>query len=139
MTDSTLWADKVKRFLAALIDGILAGAVSIIPFVGGIIAAAYILVKDGLPQLENRSLGKKLMKLKVTTTSGEALDMNGSIRRNWPLALGYISSILVGFGLYSLGMTLSFLGIAGLIECILVLVRNQRFGDQFANTIVTEE
>ena len=60
-------ASLLKRFLALLIDGILAGVISaLLGIVGTIAGAAYLLVRDGLDLgfMDLRSIGKKIMKLR---------------------------------------------------------------------------
>ena len=42
-------ADPVKRIIAIVIDGVAAMIVGLIPFVGGIIGALYMLLRDALP------------------------------------------------------------------------------------------
>ena len=61
------------------------------------------------------------------------LDLNLSLRRNWPLVLVSLGSL---FSIHIAGI----LGLVGLIEAILVLVdaKGRRFGDKFANTQVIE-
>ncbi|MFN3414252.1 MAG: RDD family protein [Thermoanaerobaculum sp.] len=84
-------ADLGKRFIAALIDGILAAGVSFIPIVGGIIAALYILLRDGLDVefMDKRSIGKKLMKLRPVRLDGQPMDPVTSAKRNLPLAASF--------------------------------------------------
>jgi uncharacterized RDD family membrane protein YckC len=89
-------ADLVKRFIAALIDNVLVALVGAIPIVGGIVGAAYILLKDGLDFefMDKRSLGKKLMKLRPVRLDGGSMDITTSIQRNWPLAIGSVLAII---------------------------------------------
>ena len=58
-------ADVGKRIIAAIIDAVIAIIVGFIPFVGGLVATAYWLVRDGLDIdfMDQRSIGKKLVKL----------------------------------------------------------------------------
>ena len=127
-------ADVMTRFLAALIDGVLSGAISmIIPVVGAIISTAYLLIKDGL--FEGQSLGKKLMKLQVITTSGEKADFATSARRN------------VIFAIPSIIMIIPILGwvIAPILALIILIIevlkvvnepQGRRLGDNWAGTQV---
>jgi uncharacterized RDD family membrane protein YckC len=137
-------ADLTKRFVAALIDGIIGGLLSylvgsVLPFIGGILGAAYILLKDGLDIefMNKQSLGKKFMKLKPIRLDGKAMDMNTSISRNWPLAIGSIVSIIPLLGLI-LGPLVAL--VFGLIELVLVLSDSEgrRLGDKLAGTKVIE-
>ncbi len=143
-TSSATKADQAKRFIAALIDNLIAFALSFlvglaIPFVGGILGAAYILLKDGLELdfMDKRSIGKKLMKLRPVRLDGAAMDINTSIMRNWPLALGSIISIIPLLG-WVLGPLVALVFVV--IELVLVLTdaEGRRLGDKFANTKVIE-
>ena len=60
-------ADLGKRFLAVLIDAGIAVVVSFVPVIGGLAAAAYWLIRDGLALdfMDHRSVGKKLMDLRT--------------------------------------------------------------------------
>jgi len=65
-------ADLGKRFIAAIIDAAIAAVVGFIPFIGGFIGAAYILLRDGLAYdiKDHRSVGKRLMKLRPVALDG---------------------------------------------------------------------
>ena len=138
-------ADIGKRFLAALIDGLLAGGVSLIPFVGGIAAAAYILVRDGLDLdfMDRRSIGKKLIKLRAVRLDGQPMTVEDSLKRNVTLCVGAIGAIF--WIIPVLGWIAAILlGIIGLIlaiiEAIMALTdpEGRRLGDKIANTKVIE-
>jgi len=137
-TDLIPWVPQNKRLGAFVIDLVIAMILaSILGWIGALLAGAYMLFRDGLNLefMNNRSLGKKLLKLKVETTDGSPIDYMTSVRRNWPFALAYIPTIFSGFG--------GFLGFAGfvllLVEGFKVITGNQRIGDGMANTYVTEE
>ena len=138
-------ADQGKRFLAVIIDCLIAGALGMIPFVGGIAGAAYMLVRDGLEVdfMRNRSLGKQLMKLRPIRLDGQPMTMETSVRRNWMFGLGAITSALVYIpivgwilipivGLVALGI--------GIYEIYLVVTdaEGRRWGDKMAGTKVIE-
>lgn len=153
-------ADLVKRFLAVLIDGLIAGVIAWVfglfgTFMGGVgtlIGAGYILARDGLntPYADGRSVGKKLMGLRATRLDGGPMTIETSVRRNWTLAAGSIVSgigtMLVGLGpLALLGVPVLILsvlvGLLGLVEAILVLTDSEgrRIGDKTGGTKVVEE
>lgn len=141
-------ADPVKRFLAFFIDGLIAALMSlilgvVIPvlgfFLGALLGAAYMLVRDGLTLefMDQRSLGKKLLKLRPVRLDGSRVDLNDSMKRNWVFAVpnGLQAIPILGQILGSL------LGIVlGIVECILVLTdpEGRRWGDKLANTRVIE-
>lgn len=138
-------ADLGKRFIAALIDGLLAGGVSLIPFIGGIIGAAYILLRDGLELefMDRRSIGKKLMKLRPLRLDGQPMDVETSLKRNLPLCIGAVGSIF--WIIPILGWILAILlGVIGLIVAIIELVmvltdaEGRRMGDKLGITKVVE-
>ena len=132
-------ADLTKRAIAAIIDSVLASIVSLIPVVGGIVGAAYILVKDGLDIdfMNKRSLGKVLMKLRPIRLDGQAMDLNTSMRRNWPLAIGSLIAIIPVVG-WLLAVPVAL--VIGIIELVLVLTDSEgrRMGDKLAGTKVIE-
>ena len=146
-------ADLGKRFGAYLIDALLAGLIAYILGLGGfrmyglgmLAGAGYILLRDGLQVefMHQRSLGKKLLKLRPVRLDGSPMTIDASLRRNWPMALPTalygLGALLGGYGGFFAITALA--GIAGLfvlVECILVLTdaNGRRFGDKFANTQV---
>jgi uncharacterized RDD family membrane protein YckC len=133
---TTTKADLVKRFIAALIDSVLASVVALIPVVGGIVGAAYILVKDGLDIefMDKRSIGKKLRPVRL---DGGNMDITTSLQRNWPLAIGSILSIIPFLGWIA---AIIIAPIIAIIELVLVLTdpEGRRLGDKLAGTKVIE-
>lgn len=138
-------ADLGKRLIAAIIDGLLAGGVSLVPFVGGIIGGLYILMRDGLELefMDRRSIGKKLMKLRPVRLDGQPMDPISSVKRNLPLCLALVGTIF--WVIPILGWIVAILfGLAGLvvnlIELVLVLTdpEGRRMGDKLAGTKVVE-
>jgi uncharacterized RDD family membrane protein YckC len=138
-------ADLMKRFVAALIDGLLAGVVSMVPLVGGLAGAAYMLLRDGFEFdfMDRRSLGKKVMKLRPVRLDGQPMDLMASAMRNWMFALGGLAALLVYIPI--LGWLLLIpVGLAafglGVIEIVLVVTdaQGRRLGDRLAATQVVE-
>ena len=119
-------ADLTKRFVAYLIDAIIAAVLStVVGYVsttlGYVVGAAYILLRDGVNVefMPNRSIGKKVMGLAPVTLDGAPMDPVASLKRNWPFIIPFL----------------------GLVEAILVLTDNEgrRIGDKVANTKVIEQ
>lgn len=158
-TSSIGKADLGKRFVAVLIDGLIAGAIGLVLGLGGrgllygvgtLVGVAYILLRDGmaLDFMNGRSIGKKVMKLRPIRLDGGAMDINTSVRRNWPLAVGNliwgVAAVFGGLGIYlfaGLLAIIAWLGsLLGLVEGILVLTDSEgrRIGDKFAGTKVIE-
>ncbi|MES3629977.1 MAG: RDD family protein [Longimonas sp.] len=134
---------KGTRFLALLIDSILVMVVTWIPFIGPVLGAAYFLVRDGLSLdfMNQRSIGKHLMGLKVKRADGRAMDIETSVRRNWMFAIGGVTALLaeIPFLGWLLALPLSFAAlIIVLYEAYRVLTRSdqQRWGDSMAATSV---
>jgi uncharacterized RDD family membrane protein YckC len=129
-------ADIGTRFIAAFIDGILQILVGMIPVIGGLIGAAYMLIKDGL--FESQSLGKKLMKLQVVTLDGSKADYVVSAKRNAIFAVPSLISIIPLIG-WIIGGLLSL--VVAIVEIVKVLndPKGRRMGDQWANTQVISQ
>ncbi|CAN5846974.1 RDD family protein [soil metagenome] len=141
--DAAKAPDTLTRFLAFLIDGIAVGLVGLVPVIGGIAGIAYVLFRDGLDveYMRRRSLGKTLMKLTVVRDDGAPMDLMTSARRNWPLAFGSLTQLLVfipilGWALIPLVL------IAGVVFVIIEIVKvttdpdGRRWGDGLAKTRV---
>lgn len=138
-------ADLTKRFLAALIDGGLSMIVSMIPLLGGLAAAAYLLLRDGLELefMDGRSIGKKVMKLRPVRLDGQPMDLVASAKRNWMFALGGITSLLLFIPIigWLLIVPVALAGlILGVIEIFLVITdaQGRRVGDKMAGSQVVE-
>ncbi|GAB3898333.1 hypothetical protein GCM10028803_17610 [Larkinella knui] len=125
-------ADPVQRFVAALIDGLVA----YIPFfilmsinyrlaiLGYIVVLGYTLTKDALPEvsgfLGGQSIGKKLMKIKVIKE-----DTGQGIVGDYGTAIVRQVSLMIP--------------VFGLIDALMVLGdERKRFGDKWAKTIVVK-
>ncbi|MBD3378198.1 hypothetical protein GF406_24425 [candidate division KSB1 bacterium] len=139
-------ADLGKRFIAMLIDVLIAIVVGLIPVVGGFIGAAYLLLRDGFDYefMDRRSVGKKLMKLRPVRMDNQPVDINTSIKRNWMFALGALIQAL--FFIPVLGWILiPVVGLAslviGIVEIVLVITNPEgiRWGDKLGSTKVIEE
>lgn len=134
-----------SRFLAALIDGVMAMVVSFVPLIGGIAAAAYMLCRDGL-ELEfadGRSVGKKVMNIRPVRLDGQPMDVPTSIKRNWMFGFGALVSVLlfipiIGW-LLIIPVSLIAMGF-GIAEVIKVVTDGQqrRFGDHWSGTRVVK-
>ncbi len=147
-SDSTLKkADPVKRTIAFVIDAVASMVVGLIPLIGGLIGALYMLFRDALPieALEFNSLGKKALKLSVVMTENPTskIDYATSAKRNWMFALGpvmlffllipiigWIIDILLGIAVF----------ILVIIEIIKIISDEKgiRLGDKMAGTMVIE-
>jgi len=140
-------ADLGKRFVAVLIDGVIAGIVAaVIPAVGGIIASAYMILRDGLEFdfMNHRSIGKQIMKLHVNTVDGAPIDIMTSVRRNWMFGIGYLIPLLIFIPILG-WIAIPFVGVASVVLCLievfLVLTDGQgrRLGDKIAKTVIAED
>ena len=153
-------ADLVKRFLAALIDGLTAAVIvwvfslfgTFMSGVGTLVGAGYILVRDALetPYTDGRSFGKKVMGLRPVRLDGGPMTVETSVLRNWTLAAGSVVSgvgtMLLALGpLALLGVLVTVgsyvVGLLGLVEAVLVVTDDEgrRIGDRTGGTQVVEE
>lgn len=137
--------DPVKRLIAALIDVALTFVVGFVPVIGGLAAAAYWLVRDGLDLefMDHRSVGKKLMKLRPLTADGRQLDLVDSAKRNWMFALGGVVQLLFFVPIlgWLVGILIGLVAFAlGILELVLVFTdpNGRRLGDRIAGTRVEE-
>jgi hypothetical protein len=149
INDATLTkADPVKRIIAFVIDAVAALIVGLIPFVGGIIGALYMLLRDALPieALEYKSIGKKLLKLSVVNIEDPTskIDYTASAKRNWMFALGPMMMFFLFIPI--LGWIIDILiGIAVFILVIIEIIKifsdekGVRLGDKLAGTMVIEK
>ena len=149
INDATLTkADPVKRIIAFVIDAVASMIVGLIPFVGGIIGALYMLLRDALPieALEYKSIGKKLLKLSVVNIEDPAskIDYAASAKRNWMFALGPMMMFFLFIPI--LGWIIDILiGIAVFILVIIEIIKiysdekGVRLGDNMAGTMVIEK
>lgn len=140
--------DPVKRIIAFIIDSAISMVVGFIPFIGGIVGALYMLLRDALPieALEYNSVGKKLLKLSVVKQDDPTarIDYAASAKRNWMFALGPIMLILVFIPI--LGWILDIvIGIGILVLVIIEIIKifsdekGIRLGDRMAGTVVIEK
>jgi uncharacterized RDD family membrane protein YckC len=136
---------SAKRFLAFVIDGAIAVALGILPFVGALLAGLYLLARDGLGLsfMDRRSVGKRILRLRPVTNDGGRLGLGASVRRNWPLAVASLAVFLgmvpvLGFFIKPVGLAIGIVLI--LFEGYLVRVDEGgvRWGDHLARTRVVE-
>lgn len=138
--------DPAPRFLAMLIDGVVAMALSLVPVVGGIAGAAYFVVRDGLTLdfMNERSIGKHVMGLRVVRLNGAPMDIETSVRRNWMWGIGAITGALAYIPILG-WILIPFVALAGigigLYEGYRVLTDpdGRRWGDQLAQTKVIKQ
>ncbi|MEJ2668415.1 MAG: RDD family protein, partial [Deinococcales bacterium] len=138
-------ADVTRRFLALVIDIVIAAILSVIPYLGNLLAAAYLLLRDGFDFafMDHRSVGKRLMRLRPVCDDGSPVTLEVSARRNWPLAVMSLALFLgvvpvLGFVIRPLGAA------AGIILVVLegYFAFNDehglRWGDGLAGTRIIE-
>lgn len=114
-------AGRGKRFMAALIDGVLAAVLCTIPLVGVPLGLAYLLTKDALPFLGGQSVGKKAMSIRVVQeATGESL------------ARDYLAAVIRQVSLL--------IPLFNLVDaCMVFSETRRRFGDRWAGTVVVED
>lgn len=135
-------AKLADRIIAAIIDSAVGWVFALVPTIGAIVGLLYLLFKDAAPyhflkqeEWKNKSIGKKLMNLEVSSYDAEVVDLATSAKRNIPLSIGSIIAIIPLLG-WVLGPLVAL--VFGLIELFLVLTDKdrRRIGDRWGNTIV---
>lgn len=133
MSEEQRRAGLLLRTAAKIIDFILIAAVmEIIPRAGFFAGLMYLLLGDGL--FDGRSIGKKLLKLKVVEAGNASpCTFKDSILRNSTLGLGFILGAIPLIGWV-------FILVAAAVEFILTLGSSDgmRLGDEIAGTTVVE-
>lgn len=133
MPDDRVKASLLLRVMAKMVDFIvIATLVKSIPQVGHLAGLIYLLISDGL--FDGRSLGKKIIKLKVISlSSGTHVSFKDSLMRNITLVLPLLllKIPLIGWIFIILMLSLEFLLMLGNAE-------GMRLGDDLANTKVIE-
>jgi uncharacterized RDD family membrane protein YckC len=133
MSEGLLKASLLLRVMAKALDFIvIAAAVRAVPRVGFLAGLAYLLIGDGL--FDGRSLGKKIMRLRVISNSSSAQgSFRDSMIRNMPFAAAMLlfNIPLAGWIFPVLILTLEFLLTLGNSE-------GMRLGDDLAGTKVVE-
>lgn len=128
------------RVLAYVIDWVIAMALygvflNVSFLFGGLLGAAYLLLRDGfeLDFMRGRSLGKRMMKLKVVRLDGGAMDFMTSARRNWTLAFS-----MLPLGLFFFLFLWPVALLLGLFEAFRLFTSpaGRRWGDELAGTRV---
>ncbi|HDH49925.1 MAG TPA: hypothetical protein ENH04_00820 [Nitrospirae bacterium] len=127
-------AKILDRVIAKVIDFIIIGVlIEAIPKAGYFAGLAYLLLGDGL--FEGRSLGKRLIKLRVVFQEGGSVcGFRESVMRNFPFAAAYILMVIPIIGFVFPLLVLIF-------ESLLMIgnERGMRFGDELAKTRVIGE
>ncbi len=133
MSEGLLKASLLLRAMAKALDFIvIAAAVRAVPQVGFLAGLAYLLIGDGL--FDGRSLGKKIMRLRVISSSAGAQgSFRDSMIRNAPFAAAmlFFNIPLAGWIFPVLILTFEFLLTLGNSE-------GMRLGDDLAGTKVVE-
>lgn len=133
MSEGLLKASLLLRVMAKVLDFIaVAAAVWAIPRVGFFAGLAYVLISDGL--FDGRSLGKKIMRLRVISAStGAQGSYRDSMIRNAPFA-----AALLLFNIPIVGLVFPILIVA--FEFLLTIGNSEgmRLGDDLAGTKVVE-
>ena len=133
-------AEASKRIAAALMDGVPAYVICFIPYIGGLISAAYLALRDGLPLSPRggQSIGKKLFHLRaVRMPDGAPCDYGTSLLRNLPFVVPALLMMRPGIG-WVFGSVIW--AAIFVLEVLLVIAdeNGQRIGDRLAKTQVIQ-
>jgi len=139
-------ADVGKRIVAAIIDFGIAFVMQLVPGVGQLLGAAYMILRDGLELdfMNHRSVGKQVMKLHIESVDGAPLELMTSVKRNWMFGLGPLVPLLLIIPILGWIMIpfVIFASLALVItELVLALTdaEGRRLGDKWAATLVAED
>jgi hypothetical protein len=146
-SSSTAAPTQHERFVAALLDGILATGLTALlgglPLLGGIVGGAYLVVRDGVEvgPLQFRSVGKYVMGLDLVRLDGRSMTLETSVQRNWMLGVSSVAGAFIAVPIVG-GALASLLSLVGL-GLILYEGYNvfsdpegRRWGDRLGNTKV---
>jgi len=127
----------LQRLIGKAVDFIIVLALAQILLPAGPLAGfLYILIGDGFN--EGRSLGKKLVKLRViNTTTGKPADFRDSIIRNSPIAFAVLFFLIPFWG-WLLWIIIGIPTLAIEVYLMRSLDHQARLGDTMADTKVVE-
>ena len=137
-------ADIGRRLVAVMIDYFIAGVLGTLPLLGGLLAIAYLLTRDAIWQAfmvsgdwDGRSVGKRLMGLRVVRLDGGPVDFATSAKRNVTLVAASIIIMVPVVG--RIAAPIVALGLS-LFELFLAVTdpQGRRFGDRLADTVVAD-
>ncbi len=132
MSEEAQRAGLLVRTVAKILDFIIiAAAAEVVPKAGFYAGLAYLLIGDGL--FGGRSLGKKLVGLRVVSANQRPCTIRDSIIRNSILGAAYLFSRMLWFGWV-------FVLLVAVFEFIILLGNkdSMRLGDEMAKTLVLE-
>jgi uncharacterized RDD family membrane protein YckC len=133
-------AGLLERYVAKLVDVLIAGALFFLPPpVGPAAAITYLLISDGLKN--GPSPGKRLAGLRVVSLArdGAACDFRESILRNLPLGLLVLAYIVIGWIPYIGTFSVVLVALAVVAYESMIVYNDERgirFGDRIADTMV---
>lgn len=133
-------ADIGKRAIAFIIDIAISSLIGLVPVIGGLIAAAYIALRDGFTSepFVGQSLGKKVLNLRTMVVgTGQTCDYGLSVKRNLPFFIPMVFWVIPFVGTI-FGWVL--LIVVLVIEALLTVTdeNGERIGDKIAGTRVIE-
>ena len=133
MPEDSVKASLLLRVLAKTLDFIIIAALAkTLPQVGYLAGLIYLLISDGL--FDGRSLGKKILRLKVISLStGSSGNFRDSVLRNITIAAAIL--------LYKIPLAGWLFAVAVLVLELLLMLGNKdgmRLGDDIAITKVVE-
>ena len=136
--DNYTLASPAQRIMAFAIDYLIALPIIKIPYLGIIVSTLYLVYRDSIPFLAHRSIGKRILKLRVIKRENTKISPLSSLKRNFI----FIPNLLLLFNyedFFFVIITLN--GILFLLEAFLIYTTDdtQRMGDSFANTMVIED
>jgi uncharacterized RDD family membrane protein YckC len=136
--DNYTLALPAERMLAFLIDYLIAFALFFIPYAGPVLSFLYLIFRDGIKLLGNKSIGKKIMKIRaINDCTHTPATLWISFKRN----LIFLPNILLvlPYNMKYAVLMLNFLLLLIEVYFLYTSSDSQRLGDNIADTIVIEE
>jgi uncharacterized RDD family membrane protein YckC len=135
--DNYTLAQPSERMLAFIIDYVVAFAIFFIPYAGPFLSFFYLIFRDGIKFFGNKSIGKKIMGIKVINDHTHTANLWTSFKRN----IIFLPNILLVLP-YNLKYSVLLLNILLILIEVYFLYTSsdsQRLGDNLANTVVIED
>jgi uncharacterized RDD family membrane protein YckC len=126
-----------ERMLAFLIDYLIAFAFYFIPYIGPFLSFTYLIFRDGIKFLGFKSIGKRIMRIRVINENINSSKLWISFKRN----IIFLPNVLLilPYNVKYAVLILNLLLIMIEVYFIYTTSDHQRLGDHVADTVVIEE
>ncbi len=140
VVDNYTLATATQRLLAFGIDYLICSLVFFIPvpYLGALFSVLYLLTRDGWSFLNYKSIGKKIINIRVIKGDNTHINFVSSVKRN----LVFIPNLLLIFThehLYYAVLLIDLVILAIEVYLIYTSDDSQRLGDNIADTLVIQD